>query len=60
MDDEQEPREKSHPVMLRLPADMLRRMRVIARKRTIPVATLIRQLAMERLDQIEERRDDER
>lgn len=46
-------RQKGKPIMLRLPVDMVSRLDALAAARSIPVATLVRQLTKERLDQLE-------
>lgn len=46
-------REKGHPILLRLPRDMTARLTGLARQRSLPLATVARQLVKERLDQID-------
>lgn len=46
-------REKGHPILLRLPQDMTARLTVLAHQRSLPLATVTRQLVKERLDQID-------
>jgi hypothetical protein len=47
-------RGKGAPVMLRLPDDIMGPLSAMAEQRSIPVATLARQLLKERLDQIQQ------
>lgn len=47
-------RMKGHPVLLRLPQDMAEKLTILARQRSLPLATVARQLVKERLDQIDE------
>jgi predicted DNA-binding protein len=44
---------KGHPVLLRLPDDMLARLRAESENRATPMATVARQLIKERLDLLE-------
>lgn len=47
-------RVKGHPVLLRLPQDMTDKLAVLAQQRSLPLATVARQLVKERLDQIDQ------
>lgn len=56
-EDAQKARRKGHPVLLRLPDDMMARLREESDRRATPMATVSRQLIKERLDQLEQERE---
>jgi hypothetical protein len=45
-------RRKGHAVLLTVPDELMERLRAEAQRRTLPEATLARQLMKERLDQV--------
>lgn len=53
------PRGKGSPVMLRLPDDIMVSLSAMAEQRSIPVATLARQLIKERLDDLNAKKVEE-